>query len=87
MTSLGRFVVSITTCNLELCHACSFYVVTILYYPNIVCIPYISEHRPDKHFVLYIESYGNNPMSEICLVDIYTTIFYTWEKLFLYSKE
>jgi hypothetical protein len=69
--STKRFIVWITTNNLKLCYACSFYIVIrILYYYEF----YISKECHVEHFVLYMEYYGNNQMCEICIMDI----FYTW---------
>jgi hypothetical protein len=74
MTSTEMSVVWITTSNLKLYYACSFdVVITMAYYCNIVWILYIWKCHM-KHFVLYIEYYGNNHMCEIYLMDI----FYTW---------
>jgi hypothetical protein len=72
--STERFVVWITTNNLKLCYACSFYIVIrIQYYYEF----YISEECHMKHFVRYIEYHGNNQMCEICLM----VIFYTWGEI------
>jgi hypothetical protein len=80
ITSTERFVVWITTNNLKLCYACSFYIVIrILYYYEF----YIYEECHMEYFILYIEYHGNNQMCKICS---WTYSIYG-EKVFLYSYE
>jgi hypothetical protein len=56
----------------------------------ILCCPhytifYTSEKYSTEHFILYIESYKNNLMCEICFVDIAPQYSIHGKKLFLYS--